>query len=78
MRELVGNSHCRAVPKARHLSHVGATPDQVPESVLNSFGWLYVPVIFSLWMIMIASLSLYSVDRQKHEQNLATLRADED
>ncbi|MEE3019268.1 MAG: MFS transporter, partial [Pseudomonadota bacterium] len=57
---------------------VGATPDQVPESVLNSFGWLYVPVIFSLWMIMIASLSLYSVDRQKHEQNLATLRTDED
>ena len=56
---------------------VGATPDQVPESVLNSFGWLYVPVIFSLWMIMIASLSLYSVDRQKHEQNLAELRAED-
>ena len=56
---------------------VGATPDQVPESVLNSFGWLYVPVIFSLWMIMIASLSLYSVDREKHQQNLATLRAED-
>lgn len=56
---------------------VGATPDQVPESVLNSFGWLYVPVIFSLWMIMIASLSLYSVDRQKHEQNLAELRVED-
>ena len=55
----------------------GATPDQVPESVLSSFGWLYVPVIFSLWMMMIASLSLYSVDRKKHEQNLATLRADD-
>ncbi len=51
----------------------GAMPDQVPESVLNSFGWLYVPVIFSLWMIMIASLSLYSVDRQKHEANLEQL-----
>ena len=55
----------------------GATPDQVPESVLSSFGWLYVPVIFSLWMMMIASLSLYSVDRKKHEQNLATLRAED-
>ena len=54
---------------------VGATPDQVPESVLNALGWVYVPVIFSLWMIMIGSLSLYSVDRKKHEQNLATLRA---
>ena len=52
---------------------VGATPDQVPESVLNAFGWLYVPVIFGLWMIMIACLSLYSVDRKKHEANLETL-----
>ena len=30
---------------------VGATPDQVPESVLTAFAWLYVPVIFGLWMI---------------------------
>ena len=52
---------------------VGATPDQVPESVLTTFGWLYVPVIFGLWMIMIACLSLYSVDRKKHEANLETL-----
>ena len=52
---------------------VGATPDQVPESVLNTFGWLYVPVIFGLWMIMIACLSLYSVDRKKHEANLEML-----
>ena len=52
---------------------VGATPDQVPESVLNAFGWLYVPVIFGLWMIMIACLSMYSVDRKKHEANLETL-----
>lgn len=52
---------------------VGATPDQVPESVLTTFGWFYVPVIFGLWMIMIACLSLYSVDRKKHEANLKTL-----
>ena len=52
---------------------VGATPDQVPESVLTTFGWLYVPVIFGLWMIMIACLSLYSVDRKKHEANLEAL-----
>ena len=52
---------------------VGATPDQVPESVLTTFGWLYVPVIFGLWMIMIACLSLYSVDRKKHEANLRAL-----
>lgn len=52
---------------------VGATPDQVPETVLNTFGWLYVPTIFGLWMIMIACLSLYSVDRKKHEANLKTL-----
>ncbi|MEL0152899.1 MAG: MFS transporter [Halieaceae bacterium] len=52
---------------------VGATPDQVPESVLTTFGWLYVPVIFGLWMIMIACLSLYSVDRKKHEANLKAL-----
>jgi len=52
---------------------VGATPDQVSESVLTTFGWLYVPVIFGLWMIMIACLSLYSVDRKKHEANLEAL-----
>lgn len=52
---------------------VGAMPDQVPESVLTTFGWLYVPVIFVLWMIMIVCLSLYSVDRKKHEANLETL-----
>ena len=52
---------------------VGVTPDQVPESVLATFGWLYVPVIFGLWMIMIACLSLYSVDRKTHEANLETL-----
>lgn len=51
----------------------GATPDQVPQSVLETFGWLYVPVIFGLWMIMIACLSLYSVDRKKHEANLEAL-----
>jgi Na+/melibiose symporter-like transporter len=51
----------------------GATPDQVPEAVLTTFGWLYVPVIFGLWMIMIACLSLYSVDRRAHEVNLETL-----
>ena len=51
----------------------GATPDQVSESVLTTFGWLYVPVIFGLWMIMIACLSLYTVDRKKHEANLETL-----
>ena len=51
----------------------GATPDQVPEAVLTTFGWLYVPVIFGLWMIMIACLSLYSVDRHRHEANLETL-----
>jgi len=52
----------------------GAAPEQVPETVLTTFGWLYVPVILTLWMLMIASLSLYSVDREKHESNLATLR----
>ena len=52
---------------------VGATPDQVSDSVLHMFGWLYVPVIFGLWMIMIACLSLYSVDRRTHEANLETL-----
>ena len=51
----------------------GATPDQVPEAVLTTFGWFYVPVIFGLWMIMIACLSLYSVDRRAHEANLETL-----
>jgi Na+/melibiose symporter-like transporter len=52
---------------------VGVAPSDVPDTVLADFGWLYVPVIFTVWMLMIACLSLYSVDRAKHEANLVTL-----
>ena len=55
---------------------VGVAPSDVPDTVLANFGWLYVPVIFTLWMLMIACLSFYSVDRTKHEANLATLAGD--
>ncbi len=53
----------------------GLDPGQVPESVSLRLGAVYVPVILSLWMTMIAILSLYRLERADHEANLAALAA---
>ena len=52
---------------------VGATPGDIPDSVMTDFVWIYVPTVFTVWMLMIACISMYSVDRSKHEANLAAL-----
>jgi hypothetical protein len=52
---------------------VGASPGDIPDSVMNDFVWIYVPTVFIVWMLMIACISMYSVDRTKHEANLAAL-----
>jgi hypothetical protein len=33
----------------------------------------YAPTLFIIWMLMIASLRLYRIDRDVHEENLRTL-----
>jgi Na+/melibiose symporter-like transporter len=52
---------------------VGATPGDIPVSVMTDFVWIYVPTVFTVWMLMIACISMYSVDRSKHEANLEAL-----
>jgi Na+/melibiose symporter-like transporter len=51
----------------------GATPDQVPMSVVHDLATVYVPVVVMLWSLMIVCVSMYQVDRAKHEENLQTL-----
>jgi GPH family glycoside/pentoside/hexuronide:cation symporter len=51
----------------------GADPSQVPESVLQSLGWTYLPVMLLLHVATIAAILTYSLSRQAHEENLRKL-----
>ena len=51
----------------------GVAPGQVPEEAVFRLGLYYAPTLFIIWMLMIASLRLYRIDRVKHEDNLRTL-----
>lgn len=48
----------------------GAKPGEVPAAAVNMLGALYVPVILSLWMAMVAAIAWYRVDRASHEETL--------
>ncbi|MEP4485279.1 MAG: MFS transporter [Halioglobus sp.] len=51
----------------------GAVPGSVSNEVLHRLGWMYVPTIFCVWMMMIACLKFYKIDRARHEENLERL-----
>lgn len=51
----------------------GARPEDVSADSLFRLGALYVPAVFTVWMIMIGCLALYRIDRNKHEENLREL-----
>ena len=51
----------------------GATPAEVPISVVHDLAIVYVPAVVLLWSLMIICVSMYQVDRTKHEENLQTL-----
>ncbi len=51
----------------------GVAPGQVPDETVFRLGLYYAPTLFVLWMLMIASLRLYRIDRNTHEENLRTL-----
>lgn len=51
----------------------GATVDEVSETTLWWMGALYVPLVLSLWLTMIAVISAYQIDEAKHEENLRRL-----
>lgn len=53
----------------------GADPSQVSDEALFRFGLYYVPIMLSLWMVMMLVMSTYRLDRAGHEQNLRDLAA---
>ena len=53
----------------------GATVADVSAETIWQLGAYYVPCILSLWMIMIAIISGYKLDRDQHEENLRKLAA---
>jgi Na+/melibiose symporter-like transporter len=57
------------------LAHfpAGADPSQVPESVLQSLGWNYLPAMLLLHVATIAAILTYSLSRQTHDENLRKL-----
>jgi len=56
----------------------GVAPGQVPDEAIFRLGLYYAPALFFIWMLAIASLKLYRIDRSKHEENLRTLASQED
>jgi Na+/melibiose symporter-like transporter len=51
----------------------GVAPAQVPPETIFRLGAWYAPTVFVIWMLMIACLKLYRIDRTRHEDNLRTL-----
>ncbi len=50
-----------------------AVPSDVPAESVFSLGLMYAPALFCLWMIMIAFISMYGIDRSQHHENLKAL-----
>ena len=53
----------------------GATPQETSPEAIQRFGTVYVPVILTLWLLMMASIAFYKLDRTDHEDNLRLLEA---
>lgn len=51
----------------------GAAPGEVSEETVRALGLYYAPTVFIVWMIMIAFLRLYRIDRAMHQSNLESL-----
>ncbi len=51
----------------------GADPSQVAPEIVWRLGFYYVPTILTLWILMMAVISTYQLDRAGHEDNLRRL-----
>ena len=51
----------------------GSAPGDVPAEVITHLGVAYVPGLVIPWLLMILCLSLYSISRAQHEDNLRSL-----
>lgn len=53
----------------------GATAEQVSDDAIWRLGAYYVPTILTIWLLMMAVISAYRLDRAGHEENLRKLAA---
>ena len=51
----------------------GATVDEVTDEAVWRLGAYYVPTILTLWLSMMAVISMYRLDQEEHEANLRQL-----
>ena len=51
----------------------GVAASEVSADTTWRLGAWYVPIILSLWLLMVAAISRYSLDRETHEENLRRL-----
>jgi Na+/melibiose symporter-like transporter len=51
----------------------GAKPSELSPDTIWRLGFYYVPVILSLWLLMMAAISFYALERGEHEDNLRRL-----
>lgn len=51
----------------------GSAPDSVPQEIITYLGVAYVPGLVIPWLLMILCLSLYTISRAQHEDNLRSL-----
>jgi Na+/melibiose symporter-like transporter len=51
----------------------GVAPGQIPDEAIFRLGLFYAPTLFVIWMLMIACINMYRIDRGKHEDNLRAL-----
>jgi len=52
-----------------------AAPADVPLDSITRLGGIYAPLIFTIWMLAVASLTFYRINRNIHEQNIETLNS---
>jgi Na+/melibiose symporter-like transporter len=51
----------------------GADPSEVSQEAIWRLGAFYVPTILTLWMIMVAIIGFYTLNRGDHEENVRKL-----
>ena len=51
----------------------GAKPADVPPEVLLRLGAIYAPTLLTFWMLMMAAIFFYRLERGEHEENLRKL-----
>ena len=52
-----------------------AKPGEVPAAKLTDLGTAYIPALWGFYLVAIVMLTFYSINREKHAQNLAKLAA---